>query len=308
MKKNKMIVPLTLGLFLFTFSAFNNISADSSSDTHTGISLSGWGDNTSNGGNTGGGDTGGGDNTGNSGENKPNKPSIPSWVIPKKTAVYAMKPIYMYKSTTFYKKNRIAKYKKQARVNRPMFVVKDYGYSKNGTLRYKVQDVNHKSKTHDKIGYVTARKDFARPVYYKKMYKKLTVVSPRGINSYSNKNLKRKVKHYKQGTKIKVKKIVKHNLTSRYILNNGKYISGNRKLIMYGNRKQPKKLKIKQEINLYKDLNLKHKIKKLNKYKVLNIKAWYYSNENNFSKGNTKRYLVDGGFITANSKLVKIKK
>ncbi|WP_243673976.1 DUF5776 domain-containing protein [Lentilactobacillus kisonensis] len=37
------------------------------------------------------------------------------------------------------------------------------------------------------------------------------------------------------GTHLKVKKIVNYHLTSRYLLMNGSYITGNKKLIIQGN-------------------------------------------------------------------------
>ncbi|MEE8823283.1 DUF5776 domain-containing protein [Lentilactobacillus sunkii] len=33
-----------------------------------------------------------------------------------------------------------------------------------------------------------------------------------------------------------MKKLVKHNLTSRYVLSNGYYVTANKKLVIHGNR------------------------------------------------------------------------
>ncbi|GHP14806.1 hypothetical protein YK48G_22310 [Lentilactobacillus fungorum] len=164
-------------------------------------------------------------------------PATPSYAAKKGTAVYATKAIYMYKNATFKKSQRIAKYPKAKRVNRPMFVVIGYARSNNGTLRYKVRDVNHGKKTANKVGYITASRKYVVNVYYKTMpkNKKITVINKQGVNTYKNANLTKKVKNYKQGTHLRVKKIVKHNLTTRYQLSNGTYVTANKKLVIQGN-------------------------------------------------------------------------
>lgn len=118
-----------------------------------------------------------------------------------------------------------------------MFVVTDYARSKGGALRYKVRDVNHGSKTAGKVGYITANRKFVVPVYYKSVpkNKKITVISKRGVHAYRNANLTKYVKHYKKGVRLTVKKIVKHNLTTRYQLTNGNYVTANKKLVIQGN-------------------------------------------------------------------------
>ncbi len=65
--------------------------------------------------------------------------------------------------------------------------------------------------------------------------KSITVIAKKGVNAYQNANLTKKAKNYKKGTHLKVKKIVRHNLTSRYQLSNGDYITGNKKLVIQGN-------------------------------------------------------------------------
>ncbi|WP_369406567.1 DUF5776 domain-containing protein [Lentilactobacillus kisonensis] len=61
------------------------------------------------------------------------------------------------------------------------------------------------------------------------------MINKKGVNVYKNANLTKRVKNYKKGTRLTVKKIVKHNLTSRYQLSNGYYITANKKLIIQGN-------------------------------------------------------------------------
>ena len=117
-----------------------------------------------------------------------------------------------------------------------MFVVTGYKRTSNGTLRYKVRDVNHGRKTAGKTGYITASQKYVVPVYYASVpkSKKITVVAKKGANAYKSANLTGKAKHYKKGVRLTVKKLVKHNLTTRYQLKNGKYITANKKLIIAG--------------------------------------------------------------------------
>ncbi|GEP73141.1 hypothetical protein LRA02_20090 [Lentilactobacillus rapi] len=165
------------------------------------------------------------------------QPAVPNYAAKEGTAVYATKGIYLYKNANFKKSQRIAKYPKAKRVNRPMFVVTGYARSSNGTLRYKVRDVNHGKKTANKVGYITASRKYVVNVYYKTMpkNKQITVISKKGVHAYKNVNLTGKAKTYKNGKHLQVKKIVKHNLTTRYQLSNGYYVTGNKKLVIQGN-------------------------------------------------------------------------
>lgn len=157
-------------------------------------------------------------------------------VAAKGQAVYAIKGIYLYKNKTFTASARRAHYPKARRVNRPMFVVTGYTYSKNGALRYIVRDVNHTKRTDGWKGYITANSKYVVPVYYASLPKSrtITVIATKGINAYNKVNLTSKAKHYKKGAHLKVKKIVRHNLTTRYVLSNGDYITANKKLIIAG--------------------------------------------------------------------------
>lgn len=148
--------------------------------------------------------------------------------------VYSVGPIYMYKKPTFSNSSRVSYYKQYKRINRPMFKVIDYAKSANGALRYKVKDVNHRGDNAGNVGYITANSDFVVPAYYASVSKtkRVRVIASKGVNSYSYKSLSGKVKHYKNGTTLKVKKVVKHNLTTRYQLTNGKYITANKKMVI----------------------------------------------------------------------------
>ncbi|MGF2385444.1 DUF5776 domain-containing protein [Lentilactobacillus otakiensis] len=168
--------------------------------------------------------------------NNPNGTGLPNYAAVKGTAVYATKRIYMYKNPTFRKSQRIATYPKTKRVNRPMFVVIGYDRSNGGALRYKVRDVNHGKKTAGKIGYITANRKYVVNVYYQstKSNQTITIISKKGVHAYKNENLTGKTKTYKRGTHLKVKKIVRHNLTTRYQLKNGYYVTTNKKLVIQG--------------------------------------------------------------------------
>ncbi|WP_218043438.1 DUF5776 domain-containing protein [Lentilactobacillus dabitei] len=233
------------------------------------------------------------------------QPATPG-IAKKGEAVYALKKIYMYSNKDFRQSGRVASYAKKPRSNRPMFVVTDYATSKAGNLRYVVRDVNHHSKTAGKKGYITADYAYVRPVYYHSSHKTLTVINPRGVNEYTNKNLTGRVKNFKQGTQLKVKGFVKHNLTTRYLLSNGHYITGNRKLVIAGNQKQPKQIKVKKAIYHYNNANFSKRTKHIKQGTVLKVKRWEYSHSYSTTTFGAKRYAVTGGYVTANSHYVKV--
>ncbi len=226
----------------------------------------------------------------------------------KHQAVYAVNKIYLYAKPTFNEKQRLAYYTKKPRTNRPMFVVTDYAKSKNGVLRYHVKDVNHQSATAGKTGYITARSKYVLPVYYQKNQSSITVINPKGVNLHRQKNLVNKIKNYKQGTVLKVKRLETHNLTTRFALENGGYVTANRKLVIAGHVKFAKYVQAKGAINRYQDVNLSkmnhHYSKKLQK--IFKVKRVVYSRVNDVQHAGTLRYQVAGGYITGNSKYVKV--
>lgn len=234
------------------------------------------------------------------------EPAFPNKVSVKGEAVYSLKKVYLYKNANFKKNERRASYVKKPRVNRPMFVVTGYKNDANGRLRYKVRDVNHLSKTAGKTGYLTANYSYVRPVYYHSKHSTLTVINPKGVNEYTTKNLTGKVKNFKQGTQLKVKGFVKHNLTTRYLLINGHYITGNRKLVNMGKVKQPKRVVIKHKVYRHKNANFTKRKGSFAKDTKLNIKRYTFSYPTSTTKSGTKRFAVKGGYITANAKYVKV--
>lgn len=236
----------------------------------------------------------------------PDGTQLPNYAQVKNGVVYSLKKIYIYKHADFKKSERIAMYVKKPRINRPMFVVLDYQRSKGGALRYKVRDVNHHSKHAAKVGYITANQKYVRPVYYRAQPKTVTVISAKGVNEYNEKHLGTKIKNFKQGTVLKVDSIVKHNLTTRYMLGNGNFITANRKLVISGRQKQPKRVVVKKAINRYTTVNTTKKNGHYKKGAKISIKAYDYSHKYDNTKSGTKRFQVNGGYITANPKFVKV--
>ncbi len=227
-------------------------------------------------------------------------------IAKKGQAVYATNNIYLYRGTTFKKTERKIFYARKGRINRPMFVVTGYAYSKNHNLRYRVRDVNHSSKTNHKTGYITANVKYVVPVYYKNATSKIvTVIHPTGVNAYKNKNLTGKQKHYKQGAQIKVVGMVRHNLTTRFKLSNGQYITANKKLILVGKHAKVNRIKTRTPVNRYRTVNLKDRNKHYQKGTVVKITGYDYSNATNVSRRGALRYRVTGGYITANNKFVE---
>ncbi|MFT8909594.1 MAG: DUF5776 domain-containing protein [Lentilactobacillus diolivorans] len=238
-------------------------------------------------------------------ENNSTNSSFPSYVATRGAAVYGINKIGLYKSTKFSAATRRNWYTKKPRVKRPMFVVTGYKRSVDGVLRYKVRDVNHSSKTAGKIGYITASQNYVRPVYYANRHSVITVINPQGVNAYRKVNLTNKVKNYRQGAFLHVKRIVKHNLTTRYVLTNGTYVTANRKLVNVGRHQQVKSIKTKRVINRYHDVNLTRRSHTIAENKKLKVYGYDYSRGNSMSKHGALRYHVAKGFVTANAKYVR---
>lgn len=227
-------------------------------------------------------------------------------VVKKGAVIYSVKKIGLYSTPNFSESSRIRWYHKKARINRPMFVVTGYAISRNGHLRYKVRDVNHHSKTAGKRGFVTANNEYVLPVYYAGPHRQITIINPKGANAYDRVSLTGKMTHYKQGQVLNVVKIVHYNLTTRFILKNGKYITANKKLVIDGTYRGPQTIWAKTAVNRYDDVNLTRKNHHFNKksHHVFKVLGWDYSHGDDFSQGNTRRYRVSGGYVTANNKFV----
>ncbi|MCL0330082.1 MucBP domain-containing protein [Apilactobacillus xinyiensis] len=225
-------------------------------------------------------------------------------------AICSIKYINMYSGLNNDLNNRsniVASYIKKTRIKYPMFVVKGV-YSYENREYYKVVDVNHKSKTNGLIGYITANKHYVIPAYLKSHTRFITVINPYGVYSSSNVKLNNNLKKYNQGSILKINGIVKHNLTTRYVLPNGNYITGNCRLIELGKRRIEKQIKLKKNVYLYKDMNLTHKLRMLKRGRTYNLRYYDYSYRYDFNKTGFKIYLIKGGYIKADSKAIKITK
>jgi hypothetical protein len=236
----------------------DNVSKTITVTVTGGSGSGGSGNNNANDGSTNGSGTNGnnsnnsGSNSNNSSGNQPNVDSnangdnsskpVPSdgpQVAVKGEAVYATKKIGLYKKTVFNKNSRIKWYSKAKRVNRPQFIVKGYLRDNTGKLRYRVQQYNPYTRKYVKgtKGYITASAKYVVRVYYQSVpkSKKVTIINRKGVNVYKKLALTQKVKHYKKGAILKVKKVVKHKYSTRYVLNNDQYVTANKKFMIAKN-------------------------------------------------------------------------
>lgn len=154
-------------------------------------------------------------------------------VAVKGEAVYATKAIGLYQTPNFTKASRKHFYAKESRTKRPQFVVTGYAHSKNGTLRYKVRDVNHAKATDKLRGYITANNAYVESTYYQSTPKRIKVLSRHGLNAYKKASLTGKsLHHYTHGTVLKVKASQAYHLANRFVLPNGHYVSANKVLVI----------------------------------------------------------------------------
>lgn len=152
-------------------------------------------------------------------------------VAKKNRAITAVKKIGLYRTPNFSKQTRIVYYAKQPRTKRPQFVILGVAWSKNGTKRYLVRDVNHNTKRDGQTGYITTKKAFTSHTYYQNNPKTVKMIAR--VNGYRDKALKHQVKNFKPGKVLHVKQLVRYRLTTRLVLRDGTFITGNKtKLIM----------------------------------------------------------------------------
>ncbi|WP_143461317.1 phosphodiester glycosidase family protein [Levilactobacillus enshiensis] len=216
------------------------------------------------------------------------------------SVVTAVKGMALYRKPDFSKSGRIVAYRQQAQMHQPQFKVLGTAKSKAGHLRYHVRDVNKKSKSYGKTGYITASSKYIQSATYTKAAKMITVINAKGLNAYSNGKLSGKTKHhYRQGQVLKVKRIVRQNGKYSFQLTNKQYVSANKQDVQTGKHTKPKTITVKQSINLYRDVNFKHKLHQISAKTVLKVTGWDYSN-----KG-VLHYRVAGGYVTASHALVK---
>lgn len=226
------------------------------------------------------------------------------------TVIYATKKLGLYKSTTFSKHTRKQWYAKKSRLNRPLFKITGTATNKAGITRYQVTDINKQSTTYRQTGYITSKGAYTQAAYYTTAPAKVTVLATNGINGYAKSSLTGSHTHYRQGKVLTVKKVVTTGNTTRLLLTNGNYITANKKLVQAGTHTLPTQVRAKTALNRYATANLTKRNRHYTKasHHRFTVTGWAYSNTNNFSKGDTLRYKVAGGYITANAKYVQIVK
>ncbi|WP_125683550.1 DUF5776 domain-containing protein [Levilactobacillus yonginensis] len=262
------------------------------------------------GGNGGGSETpGGGDenedgggtdvDTGNNGNGNGSGSGSGSGTAVTPFKIYGKQKLYRYTNPTFQNHQRVQGHAKKTRAHAPVFTVVKKTTSKNGAARYQLSDGSH----------VTANSKYVANLYWKgNNYKTLHVTNPKGVNVHRNTGLTSKVRHMKQGTAIKVAKVVKVGQTTRYQLPNGNYITGSKKYVSPTKPKTVQKVKAKTTVRVYKDVNLTKVAKTYKKGATIKVSGWDHSHGDKTHRSGVKRYKVAGGFITANSKYVKVVK
>ncbi|WP_289670195.1 DUF5776 domain-containing protein [Levilactobacillus brevis] len=163
---------------------------------------------------------------------KPDDVTKRSYVVKKGQAVSGIKKLGLYRQATFTAKNRRVFYPRQSREKRPQFVVTGYATSRAGRLRYRVRDVNHHSRTAGLTGYITTQPQYVTNTYYKRNPQRIRVINAQGVNAYRRIKLTGKMRHYKRGTVLKVKRLESYHLTTRLVLTNGQYVTANKTLVM----------------------------------------------------------------------------
>lgn len=152
----------------------------------------------------------------------------PVKAVTKQKVVSPIRKIGLYQHPTFTAKARSRWYPRQSRTQRPMLKVLGYAHSKNGLLRYRVKDVSPGAS--GQTGYITARTDYIVNTYYQTTATKIKVLW--GLNSYTNRQLTGQRRHFAKNKIVRVKRLVTHNLTTRYQLSNGQYVSANKRLVI----------------------------------------------------------------------------
>ncbi|KRK97163.1 hypothetical protein FD04_GL002025 [Secundilactobacillus odoratitofui DSM 19909 = JCM 15043] len=135
--------------------------------------------------------------------------------------VYAKRAMRLHKNVSLT--SPVKSYKKQSRAKAQSFRVLGVSYDKKGNKRYKVNG-----------GYITASSKYVADSHFRSSKVKQVRVIGNRVNSYKDAKLSanQKVRSYKKGTKLKVKRIVKHGRTTRFQLTNGRYITGNKQLLI----------------------------------------------------------------------------
>lgn len=140
--------------------------------------------------------------------------------------VYAKRAMRLHSNVSLT--NPTKSYKKQSRAKATSFRIQGVSYDKNGKKRYKVNG-----------GYITASSKYVADSHFRSSKVKQVRVIGNKVNSYKDAKLSKsqQVRSYKKGTKLKVNRIVKQGRTTRFQLNNGHYITGNKQLLIMDHSK-----------------------------------------------------------------------
>ncbi|GAW98208.1 leucine-rich repeat domain-containing protein [Secundilactobacillus mixtipabuli] len=163
------------------------------------------------------GDNESGNNNGN--ETKPQPAPKPEEKRPH--TVYAKRGMRLHRNVSLT--SPIRSYKKQSRAKAANFRVRGIAYDKNGKKRYKVDG-----------GYITAGSSYVADSHFRSNKVRQVRVLSNRINSYKDVKLSsnKKVRSYKKGTKLRVKRVVNWGRATRFELTNGRYITGNKQLLI----------------------------------------------------------------------------
>ncbi|CAJ1226803.1 hypothetical protein LZY01_13400 [Levilactobacillus zymae] len=235
---------------------------------------------------------------------EPSQPTTPSATKPtaKKTPakVIGVRGLALYRKPNFSKGARMNSFSKQPQMHQPEFAVLGTVKAKNGRLRFHVRDVNRKSKTYKQTGYITASSSYVQNADYTKLVKRVTVINAKGLSGYKSAKLTGKVKHhYRQGQVLRTKRLIHRGQSLVFQLTNGAYITANKQQVQAGKLKMPRTIRTKHRVTLYKEAELKHRLRGIAANKQLKVQGWDYSAHG------TLRYRVAGGYVTANHNLVK---
>lgn len=165
-------------------------------------------------------------NTPDTGNNESPIAISPDPDVNRPHTVYAKRAMRLHSNVSLT--NPTKSYKKQSRAKAASFRIQGVSYDNNGKKRYKV-----------KGGYITASTKYVADSHFRSSKVKQVRVIGNKVNSYKNAKLSKsqQVRSYKKGTKLKVKRIVKQGRTTRFQLNNGRYITGNKQLLIMDHSK-----------------------------------------------------------------------
>lgn len=140
--------------------------------------------------------------------------------------VYAISKVKLYKHASLTG-SVVATYAKQKRTKRPMFKVVKKTQNSDGQSVFAVKAIRS-----GQTGYLTASRQSVVNAYYQTTPKTIKVIATKGINQYQAKQLTGNKMAVSKGRTLRVKKLIKVGLTSRFELTNGHYVSANKKLVL----------------------------------------------------------------------------